>query len=44
MNINSLPEPSDAMMPGVKCPGCAANDKETWVIPGKSCGVCGTEC
>ncbi|QKX57468.1 uncharacterized protein TRUGW13939_04582 [Talaromyces rugulosus] len=31
-------------MPGVRCQGCAARGQETWVIPGKACHVCGTEC
>jgi hypothetical protein len=31
-------------MPGVKCPTCAANGKESWVIPGIGCGYCGTGC
>jgi hypothetical protein len=31
-------------MTGVKCPTCAADGKEVWVIPGKACGACGTAC
>ncbi|OBT65357.1 hypothetical protein VE03_06096 [Pseudogymnoascus sp. 23342-1-I1] len=31
-------------IPGVKCPTCLANGIEVWVIRGKVCGNCGTEC
>ncbi|KAH8907790.1 hypothetical protein BR93DRAFT_926810 [Coniochaeta sp. PMI_546] len=31
-------------LPGVRCPTCAANGQETWVIPGRACGNCGTPC
>jgi hypothetical protein len=31
-------------MAGVRCPTCAANGQEVWVIPGKACGYCGTYC
>ncbi|KAL4901315.1 hypothetical protein BDW74DRAFT_160214 [Aspergillus multicolor] len=31
-------------MPGVRCPKCQGSGKETWVIPGKYCHVCGTAC
>ncbi|KAL4740139.1 hypothetical protein BDV11DRAFT_186285 [Aspergillus similis] len=31
-------------MPGVRCPKCQSAGKETWVIPGKYCHVCGTAC
>lgn len=31
-------------MPGVRCPTCAANGSEVWVIPGKRCHVCDTMC
>ncbi|KAL3413449.1 hypothetical protein V8F44DRAFT_599001 [Aspergillus fumigatus] len=26
-------------MPGVRCPSCQTQGKETWVIPGKNCHV-----
>ncbi|KUJ19143.1 uncharacterized protein LY89DRAFT_478685 [Mollisia scopiformis] len=29
---------------GIKCPTCAANGQEVWVIPGRSCSYCGTNC
>ncbi|TVY54298.1 hypothetical protein LCER1_G003375 [Lachnellula cervina] len=31
-------------MTGVRCPTCAANGQESWVIPGRACGYCGTSC
>ncbi|CAG8948752.1 hypothetical protein HYFRA_00001873 [Hymenoscyphus fraxineus] len=31
-------------MPGVRCPTCASNGQESWVIPGRQCGYCGTNC
>jgi len=31
-------------IPGVLCPTCLAAGKEVWVIPGKLCHECGTEC
>ncbi|KAK3380978.1 hypothetical protein B0H63DRAFT_474699 [Podospora didyma] len=31
-----------AMLPGVRCPTCAANGEEVWVIPGRNCGYCRT--
>ncbi len=31
-------------MSGVRCPTCLANGQESWVIPGKTCGYCGTGC
>jgi hypothetical protein len=31
-------------IPGVRCPTCLAAGKEVWVIPGKLCHECGTEC
>ncbi|PSS14873.1 hypothetical protein M430DRAFT_35733 [Amorphotheca resinae ATCC 22711] len=31
-------------MTGVRCPTCAANGQEVWVIPGKACPYCGTNC
>ncbi|TPX10734.1 uncharacterized protein E0L32_008303 [Thyridium curvatum] len=31
-------------IPGVRCPTCAANGTEVWVIPGRACGYCGTPC
>ncbi|KAJ9133495.1 hypothetical protein NKR19_g9016 [Coniochaeta hoffmannii] len=31
-------------LPGVRCPTCAANGQEVWVIPGRACGNCGTPC
>ncbi|KAI7774281.1 hypothetical protein LA080_009004 [Diaporthe eres] len=30
-------------LPGVRCPTCAANGKEVWVIPGRACGNCEME-
>ncbi|KAK5657968.1 hypothetical protein OQA88_2521 [Cercophora sp. LCS_1] len=30
------------MLPGVRCPTCAANGEEVWVIPGRACGYCRT--
>lgn len=40
-----MPTPIDYFqMAGVRCPTCAANGQEVWVIPGKSCGHCGTAC
>ncbi|KAM0079805.1 hypothetical protein ACKRZS_008043 [Fusarium odoratissimum] len=30
--------------PGVRCPTCALEGKEIWVIPGRCCGYCGTPC
>lgn len=34
----------DIPMSGVRCPTCAANGQEVWVIPGKNCAYCGTGC
>lgn len=31
-------------LPGVRCPKCAENGKESWVLPGRSCSTCGTPC
>lgn len=31
-------------MTGVRCPTCAANGQEVWVIPGRACAYCGTHC
>jgi hypothetical protein len=28
--------------PGVRCPTCALEGKEVWVLPGRCCGYCGT--
>ncbi|KAF4124773.1 hypothetical protein GMORB2_5439 [Geosmithia morbida] len=30
--------------PGTRCPTCALDGKEVWVIPGRCCGYCGTPC
>ncbi|KAF5633916.1 zinc finger transcription factor ace1 [Fusarium tjaetaba] len=30
--------------PGVRCPTCALEGKEIWVLPGRCCGYCGTPC
>ena len=38
-----LPE-QDLVMPGVKCPTCAARGIEQWVLPGKHCPRCSTAC
>jgi ubiquinol-cytochrome c reductase cytochrome b subunit len=35
---------TDVPMTGVKCPTCAANGQEVWVIPGRNCHYCGTPC
>ncbi|KAL2800932.1 hypothetical protein BJX66DRAFT_103170 [Aspergillus keveii] len=35
---------NDMTMPGVRCPSCQRTGKETWVIPGKYCHICGTPC
>ena len=35
---------SPPQLPGVRCPTCAANGLEIWVIPGRACGNCGTPC
>ena len=35
---------NDLPMPGVRCPTCAANGQEVWVLPGKACAYCGTTC
>ncbi|TVY82045.1 hypothetical protein LSUE1_G006356 [Lachnellula suecica] len=42
----SAPNPAikSAPMTGVRCPTCAANGQESWVIPGRACGYCGTGC
>ncbi|QUC18087.1 uncharacterized protein UV8b_02328 [Ustilaginoidea virens] len=32
------------MIPGTRCPTCALEGKEVWVIPGRCCGYCGTPC
>ncbi|KAK5991027.1 hypothetical protein PT974_09303 [Cladobotryum mycophilum] len=31
-------------IPGTRCPTCALDGKEVWVIPGRCCGYCGTPC
>ncbi|KAF8856136.1 hypothetical protein BDZ45DRAFT_675693 [Acephala macrosclerotiorum] len=31
-------------MTGVRCPTCASNGQEVWVIPGRTCAYCGTHC
>lgn len=31
-------------VPGTRCPTCALEGKEVWVIPGRYCGYCGTPC
>ncbi|KAF5655602.1 zinc finger transcription factor ace1 [Fusarium sp. NRRL 25303] len=30
--------------PGIRCATCALQGKEVWVIPGRCCGYCGTQC
>ncbi|KAL4870840.1 hypothetical protein BDV12DRAFT_165332 [Aspergillus spectabilis] len=41
----SGPESNNTMtMPGVRCPKCQRGGKETWVIPGKYCHICGNPC
>ena len=35
---------TDVPMTGVKCPTCAANGQEVWVIPGRNCHYCSTPC
>ncbi|PMD63122.1 uncharacterized protein K444DRAFT_626869 [Hyaloscypha bicolor E] len=39
-----LPNPSIKGVPmtGVRCPTCAANGQEVWVIPGRACSYCET--
>jgi len=32
------------VLPGVKCPTCEAKGITQWVIRGKVCPKCGTEC
>ncbi|KAL1866433.1 hypothetical protein VTK73DRAFT_4712 [Phialemonium thermophilum] len=43
-----LPSSDDGIrtlpLPGIRCPTCAANGQEVWVIPGRACGNCGTPC
>jgi hypothetical protein len=34
----------DMAMIGVRCPTCAANGSEVWVIPGRAYHYCGTHC
>ncbi|RKF54092.1 hypothetical protein GcC1_214019 [Golovinomyces cichoracearum] len=31
-------------MPGVRCQTCARLGNTVWVLPGKWCPICGTEC
>ncbi|RAO72267.1 uncharacterized protein BHQ10_008279 [Talaromyces amestolkiae] len=31
-------------MPGVQCQVCKQAGRETWVIPGKACHICGALC
>ncbi|CEJ93596.1 hypothetical protein VHEMI09174 [[Torrubiella] hemipterigena] len=31
-------------VPGTRCPTCAKEGKEVWVIPGRNCGYCNTPC
>ena len=31
-------------LPGVRCSACLYSGQEIWVIPGRSCGFCGTPC
>ncbi|EPE29420.1 hypothetical protein GLAREA_00580 [Glarea lozoyensis ATCC 20868] len=38
------PEIKVVPMTGVRCPTCTANGQESWVIPGRACGYCGTNC
>ena len=32
------------LMPGVRCPACAARGVESWVLPGKNCKICNHPC
>ncbi|AEO65144.1 uncharacterized protein THITE_33145 [Thermothielavioides terrestris NRRL 8126] len=32
------------LMPGVRCPTCASNGVEVWVLEGRRCAKCGTAC
>lgn len=41
---NSILDLKEEHIPGVKCPKCAAEGKEQWVIRGKVCPKCGTVC
>ncbi|KAL2201707.1 hypothetical protein CC79DRAFT_1338705, partial [Sarocladium strictum] len=34
----------DSKVPGTRCPVCASQGNEVWVIPGRLCGQCGTPC
>lgn len=36
--------PISHKVPGTRCPTCALEGKEVWVIPGRYCGYCGTPC
>ncbi|PKS09408.1 hypothetical protein jhhlp_004023 [Lomentospora prolificans] len=44
--VVSIPDKGRIVMmgniPGLRCPTCAAQGKEVWVIPGRRCGYCGT--
>ncbi|CAH0039041.1 unnamed protein product [Clonostachys solani] len=31
-------------LPGTRCPTCAQEGKEVWVVPGLNCAHCGTAC
>ncbi|CAI6093911.1 unnamed protein product [Clonostachys chloroleuca] len=31
-------------LPGTRCPTCAQEGKEVWVVPGLNCAQCGTPC
>ncbi|EGX95377.1 hypothetical protein CCM_00031 [Cordyceps militaris CM01] len=47
--LGSLPGADSAIrtrpkIPGTRCPTCALQSKEVWVIPGRCCGYCGTPC
>ncbi|ROW10111.1 hypothetical protein VMCG_01817 [Cytospora schulzeri] len=41
---SNQPDIRSCPLPGVRCPTCAANGNEVWVIPGRACGNCGTPC
>ena len=44
LDLDTILQISERPMTGVRCPTCAANGQESWVIPGRACGYCGTGC
>ncbi|KAI5464577.1 hypothetical protein BGZ63DRAFT_421588 [Mariannaea sp. PMI_226] len=41
VKLFSRPVPSHGS-PGVRCPTCLISGRESWVLPGRACGYCGT--